>query len=237
MRWTHRVLLSALVATCSSTAVAQAPAAKPPAAETKKPAAPKKDPDRWEPAIRRFEEQDKKAPPPGGAVLFVGSSSIVGWDLKKSFPDLTAINRGFGGSQIADSVRYAGRIVTPYKPRVIVFYAGDNDIASGRPPERVAADFQAFVAKVRAALPKTRIVFIAIKPSNARWKLIDKIREANRLIRQSAAKEEGVEFVDVEPVMLGPDGKPKAELFKKDGLHLNDEGYKLWSGLVRKQVE
>ncbi len=237
MKLVQGVLLTAILAGGPLTAGAQAPTAKPQTVETEKQETPKKDADRWEPAIRRFEEQDKKTPPPEGAVLFVGSSSIVGWDLKKSFPDLTAINRGFGGSQIADSVRYAGRIVTPYKPRVIVFYAGDNDIASGKPPERVAADFQAFVAKVRAALPKTRIVYIGIKPSIARWKLIDKIREANRLVRQSAAKEEGVVFVDVEAVMLGPDGKPKAELFKKDGLHLNDEGYKLWAGLVRKQVE
>ena len=136
---------------------------------------------KWEPKIRAFEESDRERPPPKGAVLFVGSSSIVGWDLPKYLPDLQVINRGFGGSQIADSTHFAERIIIPYKPRIVVLYAGDNDIAAGKRPERVWADFKAFVAKVHADLPEARIVFIAIKPSIARWKLVEKMRRANRM--------------------------------------------------------
>jgi lysophospholipase L1-like esterase len=194
-------------------------------------------PDRWEPAIRRFEELDKKQPPPKDGILFLGSSSIVGWDVKKSFPDLTVLNRGFGGSQVADSVRYADRIVLPYRPRVIVFYAGDNDIAAGKTPQQVLADFQSLVRKVRAALPTTRIVYVAIKPSLARWRLIEKMRQANRLIQAEAQTDPQLAFVDVDRPMIGPDGKPRPELFKKDGLHLNDQGYRLWSELVRPHLK
>jgi hypothetical protein len=134
--------------------------------------------------IRKFEEADAASPPAPGGVLFVGSSSIRLWTtLADDFPGVPVINRGFGGSRIAHSTRYADRIVIPYKPRTIVFYAGDNDLAGGLSPEQVLADYKAFVATVRAALPETRILFISIKPSTARWKLVEQIREANRLVR------------------------------------------------------
>ncbi len=188
---------------------------------------------RWESKIRQFEAQDREQPPPKGGILFVGSSSIVGWDLERHFPDLPVINRGFGGSQIADSIHFAPRIVLPYEPRTVVLYAGDNDIAAGKTPQQVLADFRRFVEIVHADLPKTKIVFIAIKPSIRRWQLIDRIREANRLVQEASEKKERLVFVDIDPPSIGDDGKPRPELLKADGLHLNDDGYRLWSSLVR----
>jgi lysophospholipase L1-like esterase len=195
--------------------------------------------DRWEKDIAAFEARDAKSPPPKNAVLFMGSSSIRMWDLKESFPDLDVINRGFGGSDVADSVRYAKRIIDPHQPRVVVLYAGDNDLANGKSPQRVLADFKEFVAVVRGALPQAKIVYIGIKPSIQRWKLIDKIRETNRLIHESIAqqKSDKLAFVDVDKPMLGEDGKPRADLLLDDGLHLNKKGYELWTKLVRKEVD
>jgi lysophospholipase L1-like esterase len=192
---------------------------------------------RFEPQIRAFEERDRREAPEPGGILFIGSSSIVGWDLPKYFPDLPVINRGFGGSQIADSVHFAERIVWPYRPKIIVFYAGDNDVASGKSPEQVLADYRQFVAKVRQKLPETKIVYVAIKPSLARWRLVDKMRRANALVREAAAKDDLLEFVDVDGPMIGADGKPRGELFKPDGLHLNAAGYQLWSELVRPHLK
>ncbi len=197
------------------------------------PARAEESPNRWEDAIRRFEAEDRIQTPPRHGILFLGSSSIVRWDLKASFPGLPVIQRGFGGSQIADAVHFADRIVIPYEPSVIVFYAGDNDLASGKTPQQVAADYRALVAKVRASLPGVRIVFISIKPSIARWHLIQQVRQANQRIREFAASDPQQRFVDVEPAMLDSDGKPRRELFVADGLHLSAEGYKLWSELVR----
>ncbi|MHB1034601.1 MAG: SGNH/GDSL hydrolase family protein [Pirellulales bacterium] len=194
-------------------------------------------PERWENDIRAFEQQDRKAPPAAGQVLFVGSSSIRGWNLKQSFPKLDALNRGFGGSEIADSVRYADRIIVPYKPRIIVFYAGDNDLAAGKSPAAVLADFKALAKTVHAALPKTRILFLTIKPSQARWKLIDRIREANSLVREFIKTDERLIYVDVYQPLLGADGKPRDELFQSDGLHLNAKGYKLWASIVAPYLE
>jgi lysophospholipase L1-like esterase len=205
-------------------------------ASDEQPAAGSKYP-QWEKAIRAFEEQDRQQPPPENAILFAGSSSIRVWDLKKYFPQLAAINRGFGGSKIAECAYFADRIVLPYKPSTIVFYAGDNDIASGVSPEQVFEDFKAFAAKVHAALPGTRIIFISIKPSPARWALVDKMREANKLIRAFVQTDKRLTYVDVEPAMLGPDGKPRKELFVSDGLHLNADGYALWTSLVTPYVK
>src|SRR5262245_40086326 len=192
--------------------------------------------DRWEADIRKFEEADRKSPPAPGQVVFVGSSSIRQWKLKESFPDLQAINRGFGGSQLSDAARYAERIVTPYKPRVVVLYAGDNDLAAGKKPEGVRDDYKKFVAAVRGQLPDVKIVFIAIKPSPKRWALADQAKEANRLIR-AEMKDPNQVFVNVWPYMIGVDGKPRRELYVQDELHMTPEGYKLWATLVRRHIE
>jgi lysophospholipase L1-like esterase len=192
---------------------------------------------RWEKDIAAFEKQDKERPPPKNAVLFAGSSSIRLWDLKKSFPDLEVINRGFGGSQIADSTHFAPSIILRAEPRVIVFYAGDNDIAGGRTPEQVAEDFQSFATLVHKELPKTKIIFISIKPSVARWSMADKQQRANELIEKWCKKNDYLAYVDVVKPMLGDDGKPRKDLFVKDGLHLNDQGYELWSSLLKPSLK
>ena len=192
------------------------------------------DSSRWEKSIARFEAADKKEMPKPGGVLFIGSSSIRLWKtLKGDFPGVAVVRRGFGGSQIADSVHFAGRIVHPYQPRQIVMYAGDNDVASGKSPEAVLADFQTFVKVVHTKLPKTRIAFIAIKPSIARWKLSGKMSEANALVHGVCAKDKRLDFIDIWQSMLGQDGKPKPNLFVKDGLHLNANGYALWTSIVK----
>lgn len=189
-------------------------------------------PDKWEPEIQKFEEAERKVASPIGANLFVGSSSIRMWKLETGFPKHACINRGFGGSQLADAAKYADRIVTVHKPRVVVLYSGDNDISSGKSPATVRDDYKAFRDKVRSALPDTRIVVISIKPSPSRWKLHDKMREANRLIREETQSGKNEVFVNVWPSMLGDDGLPRAELFQKDELHLNETGYEVWNKLV-----
>jgi len=191
----------------------------------------------WTKEIAAFEAQDREAPPQKGGVVFVGSSSIRLWDLSGSFPGVRAVNRGFGGSHISDSIRFVDTLVIRHSPKTVVFYAGDNDLSAGKTPETVAADFATFVSKVRAALPETRIAFIGIKPSLQRWALISKVREANALVRKQCEADDRLAFVDVDGPMLGWDGKPRQELLVEDGLHLSPKGYELWTMLVRPFVE
>lgn len=194
---------------------------------------------RWEKDIAKFRAADETQKPAEGQLVFVGSSSIKLWDLPKYFPgrEEEMINRGFGGSKIEDSVYYADQIVIPLKPRTVVFYAGDNDIAGKYTPERVAADFQRFTTKIHDELPETKVVFIAIKPSISRWKIVDNVRAANRLIAKICAADERLVFIDVDEPMLGEDGTPDPKLFVKDGLHLSDAGYKLWVSLVSPHLD
>ena len=188
---------------------------------------------RFEKAIQAFEKSDKSNPPAQGTVLFLGSSSIRMWDLKKWFPDKKYLNRGFGGSEISDSIHFFDRVVVPYKPKVIVFYAGDNDVAKGKTAEKVFSDFKTFASRVKKDLPQTRIVFVAIKPSLARWKLVEPMRKANQLIKGYADGDKQIVFADIDTPMIGKDKKPMIKLFKEDGLHLNEQGYKIWFDVIQ----
>ncbi|HET6431653.1 SGNH/GDSL hydrolase family protein [Dyella sp.] len=191
------------------------------------------DHDQWANELAVFAAADRAHPPAPGAVLFVGSSSIRLWaTLAEDFPIWRTVNRGFGGSEIDDATYYADRLVTPHRPSAIVMYAGDNDIADGDSPEHVLADFQAFVRVARNDAPGAPIAFIAIKPSVARRALLPKIRAANAAIRQWAASQPDVSYLDVFTPMLGPDGQPLPDWFGPDGLHMNRRGYALWARIV-----
>lgn len=188
----------------------------------------------WENDIRKFEHDDSLQPPPRGAVLFVGSSSIRMWEtLKQDFPNQQVINRGFGGSELFDAVYFANRIILPYKPRIVVVYAGDNDLANGKTPERVLSDYKLLVRLLHQKLPGTRIDYLSVKPSLARWNLVDKIRKTNRLIKEYSSRDRLLVYIDIFTPMLGKDGKPRKELLAPDGLHLNSDGYALWTQVVR----
>jgi lysophospholipase L1-like esterase len=120
----------------------------------------------------------------------------------------------------------------PYKPKMIVFYAGDNDLNDKKTPEQVFADYKQFVEKVRAKLPKVRIAFISIKPSPSRAALLDKMIAANKLIKDYSTKKKNLRYIDVFNRMIGKDGKPRPELFVDDNLHMNAAGYALWTKIV-----
>lgn len=187
----------------------------------------------YEDDIRKFEEQDRVSGTRTGRILFLGSSSIRLWDLNAHFPGLDVLNRGFGGSEISDSIFYYRRVVLPYRPRIIVFYAGDNDIANGKSSEQVLRDFTEFAEMVRASLPQTRVIYISIKPSPSRWRYIEDIRKANRLIERYAATKSFLTYLDVFSAMIRQDGSPRGDLFTEDDLHLNESGYRLWTAALR----
>jgi lysophospholipase L1-like esterase len=187
---------------------------------------------RWEQPIRTFEDWDRKNSFPSEAVLFVGSSSIRLWPTRECFSQFDVINRGFGGSKISDVVYFAERIVLPYKPKVIVFYAGDNDIAGGKAAKKVFEDYQKFVGIVKKQLPMTRIIFISIKPSGSRWSLWNAMKNANKMIEDFSQKDERLYYFDSGTPLLDNTGRPNDELFLSDRLHLNDKGYTLWTKLL-----
>ena len=208
---------------------------------TPQPAEPRQDPSAidppsspdWAADMQRFAAEDASTPPPKDAYVFTGSSSVRMWGtLSTDFPGKPVLNRGFGGSQLRDSVHYADQIAVRYRPRMILVYAGDNDINAGRTPQQVLHDFRAFVARIRRDLPDASIAFLAIKPSPSRADQLARQQQANALVKAEAARLHRVEFIDVATPMLGPDGQPRPELFIEDRLHMNPAGYRLWRGIV-----
>jgi lysophospholipase L1-like esterase len=164
--------------------------------------------------------------------LFVGSSSIRMWQTAESFPELLVINRGFGGSHTSDVNYFAERIILKYKPGVIVFYAGDNDISADKPPQQVLDDFQELVSQVHERLPQTRIIYLPIKPSPARWPMWPKMQTVNAGVKKRSASDPRLIYADTASPMLDESGRPRPELFLADGLHLNATGYNLWTQIL-----
>lgn len=187
------------------------------------------DPNRFATETEAFQDLDSKNSVPADPVLFLGSSSIRMWRTHDSFPNLPVINRGFGGSHICDVIYFADRVLLPYKPRVIVFYAGDNDIAAGKSARRVLDDYRRLVDLVHQRLPATKIIFLAIKPSTQRWSFWPETKRANELIRAFSQADKRLLFADAATPLLRPDGSPDDSLFLNDKLHLNPQGYELWT--------
>lgn len=194
-------------------------------------------PVRYEKNIARdlaaFEAADRLSPPPRGETVFVGSSTVFLWDLPKSFPELKTIGRGMWGSALSEVVANVDQLVIALEPRLVVLYAGENDIDFGGTSENVAIQFERFVKAVHAKLPATRILFIGLKPTILRWLEIDRMRMTNAMVRAICERDDRLAFLDVDGAMMGWDERPRRELFREDGLHLSEEGYRLISTLVR----
>ena len=185
--------------------------------------------------VAAFERRDWIRPPPKGAILFVGASNVRRWaSLERDFPDRLVLNRGFGGSTIADLTRFADRLIFPYQPRAIFLRSGGNELAAGRTPEQVFGDFKELVAAVHARLPQIEITYISQNPSVARWDQHDRERALNAMIAEHARRpSEKVAYIEAHDFVLGPDGRPRPELFTSDGLHFAPEAYKLLAELLR----
>jgi lysophospholipase L1-like esterase len=188
--------------------------------------------DKWEKDIAAFEEKDKASPPPLNEIVLVGSSSIRMWKSAEAFPDLKVINRGFGGSEMGDAANYAPRIVLPYKPRIVVVFAGGNDINAGKSPEQVAEAFKSLVGKIHAALPGTKVYFISLFPNVKRRSQDQKCCRVNELIEAFTKSDPRLGYIDTASKMRAADGGPRPELLRDDGLHMNDDGYRIWNEMV-----
>ncbi|MDB6152625.1 MAG: lipolytic protein family [Chthoniobacteraceae bacterium] len=188
---------------------------------------------KWESEIAAFEIADQAEAPAKGGIVFVGSSSIRLWKtLGHDFPDYPVLNRGFGGSEIVDSTHFADRIIFPYEPRMVVLYAGGNDIHAGRSVDQVFENLKVFLASARAHLPKARIAYISIAGNPSRWAEADKVKALNRRAEEFIQTQHNMKFINVFSEMLGADGLPLPDIFVADKLHMNAEGYKIWTRVI-----
>lgn len=191
-------------------------------------------------ATARFEAEvsalvARPLPTGGVSTLFLGSSSIRLWDVDGSFPDLHALNRGFGGATTADVLHHYERIIAGVQPDTVIVYVGENDIAAGAPAEAAEADVLALMTRLRADMPRARIAYLSMKPTPLRWDLYAKMAAANAAIKAQAA-EIGYDFVDVGGALLDEGGKPDPIYFSVDGLHLNKQGYRRWTSILARYL-
>ena len=170
--------------------------------------------------------------------IFYGSSSIRMWSsLYNDFNEIKPINLGFGGSTLAACVWFFDRIMAPYKPKRFIIYAGDNDLGDGRHPEEVFLFFQQLVARVQERFGDIPCYYISLKPSLSRWALIEQFKYTNQLIENEILRlDNNWQFINVFNEMVDAAGKPKTELYVKDGLHLSKAAYSLWEEVINNSI-
>jgi lysophospholipase L1-like esterase len=184
--------------------------------------------------IQKFKKEDSTSKPPANAILFVGSSSFTRWtDVQEHFPGYTIINRGFGGSQLTDVIRYFYDVIVPYTPKQVVIYCGENDLASkNMKAEVVVQRFKTLFGMIRQNFPRAAIHFVSLKPSPSRKEFFTEFRKANSMIQTFLKSQKNAGFIDVYPAMLDATGHPKKDIFVEDDLHMNAAGYRIWQRIL-----
>lgn len=181
----------------------------------------------FEQEVSQLAQKARTATPNG--TIFYGSSSVRLWaTLEQDFADAQPLNLGFGGSTLAACAWHFEHLVPPAQPHALVLYAGDNDLAEGRQPEEVCLFFCALAHKIEQHLPDVPVTYLSIKPSPARWDIVEAIRRTNALIAAEIERRPQFQFIDATAAMLTPDGQPDRSLYGEDGLHLNPAGYTRW---------
>lgn len=185
--------------------------------------------------IQAFKKQDSASFPKAGQILLVGSSSFTKWtDVQDYFPGYAILNRGFGGSTLTDVIRYADDIILPYRPKQVIIYCGENDLAADENlmPAQVAERFVQLFDIIRAKYKKVPVAYISMKPSPSRTHLMPKYNVANVMIREFLEKKKHTDFIDVYHAMLNSDGTPMKDIFIADNLHMNAKGYAIWKNII-----
>jgi len=193
----------------------------------------KEDPAAFEREILAFEESDAEAFPTPGGIVFTGSSSIRFWTtLAEDMAPLPVIRRGFGGAHMEHVIHNAPRVVIPYAPRAVVVFVGGNDIGAGKSAEHVIGQYRRFLDLMHAELPGADVWILSMKPSKLRWSAWGEMQQVDVALRGFAAEDPRVHFVETGRTLLAPDGEPD-DVYVFDGLHLNAEGYRRWTAILR----
>jgi lysophospholipase L1-like esterase len=197
--------------------------------------------DRYAADIAKFVEQDKATPPPKNGLLIAGSSSARYWiTAAEDFKPYPVINRGFGGSKTTEVLATMDRIALPYHPRLVIYFAGTNDLAGGSKAEDVLENIRQYVERLRKENPKTGFVIMAGLKSPKRkphWAEFDKF---NDLLQKFCAAGKNLYYVDHNKVMNKPNGEAIAAYYREEGdsaLHANAAGYAEIVKLVRPVVD
>jgi lysophospholipase L1-like esterase len=193
---------------------------------------------KFEAEIKAYEKQDSISMPKPNQLLFLGSSSFRLWKtFDQDLKGLPVFNRGFGGSTLEDALYYFDRMVVKYQPSWIFLYEGDNDLAKDQSPEFIEKEFIEFSNRVKNQLPKTKIVFVAARPSIARVAMVDKQKDLNSRIERFVKGKKNLFYLDMHSPFYLADGSLMQDIFVSDKLHLNEKGYVIFASKIRTFIE
>ena len=169
-----------------------------------------------------------------GATVVTGSSTIRMWStLKNIASNEELINTGFGGSKASDLERYLFPLVLKFDPKRVFIYEGDNDLWAGVEPEEILASLDRIVTRIQLTVPNSKIYLIGAKPSPSRWAKKEHYQFFNQELEKYCQSKAMVRYIDTWGPLTDSEGNARPELFIKDQLHLNADGYILWNGVFK----
>jgi len=189
--------------------------------------------------VQAFKKKDSISMPSQYKTLFIGSSSFTLWKtLEQDLPEYAPLNRAFGGSTLLDVIRYRKDIIDKYNPQRIVIYCGENDVASSDAVtgKIVFERFKVLYQYIRDKFPKIDVYYVSLKPSPSRWRMRERMIDANTQIERFCKKQKHTYFISIWSEMLVK-SKPNPYLFIEDSLHMNAKGYEIWMKEIRKKVK
>ena len=194
---------------------------------------------KWKDEIQEFKKLDSVETYSNDAILFAGSSSIRLWDnIDEDMFPFKIIKRGYGGAKLNDFAYYAKEIIYPHKFIALVLFIA-NDISGSendKTPKDVADLFSYTIDLVRDKYHDEPIFWIQITPTLNRWDVWDKTNEANNLIKEICENSDNLHFIETENLFLTNDDLPNTDLFIDDQLHLNKDGYQVWSEKIKSEL-
>ena len=188
-------------------------------------------------AVADVLKRDVDNPPSNEGILFVGGAAVAGWDLRRSFPQYRTVNRGVPGSSISDAIAFADQLIIPFRPSTIVFYSGETDATTAAGAAKAGQDFTKFLDRIHKTLPKSQIIVLSVKPTSTKPESLQLTQDANEKLKAAAEADKQVRYVDVNDVLINPDGKLALDLFAPDQKLLSADGYSLASQMVRGAIK
>jgi hypothetical protein len=226
-RWARRFGVAALFAVGLGVASLTEPGAQ----------APQGQQIRFAEQVQAYLDRDRTSPPPAEGVLFIGSSIFRQWSgVAEQMAPLPAFNRAFGGSRTWEILHYMDRLVLPYRPRIIVYYCGSNDINANEPADAIVDRVRAFVERVHRALPATRVFFVSVNKAPQKREKWDVVDAVNREVAALAATLPHLEYIDVNPALFDASGEPRLELYRNDLLHFHAPAYDEFTKIIKPVV-
>jgi lysophospholipase L1-like esterase len=150
---------------------------------------------------------------------------------------LPVLNRAFGGSKTQDQLDRFDQVVKPHGPRVVVYYCGSNDLKASDDPQAIFGRFKAFSERLHREFPDCRLIVVSSTRSPDRVPIWERVDQYNGLVRAHCAATPRHTFIDLNPVLVDADGRPRLELYRDDRLHFHPKAYEEFARRIRPVLE